>query len=75
VQPPPEVVEATLNVAQPIEESERVLPSDGIPGAGAEHGDRATQLLDLEAPVHRLGLVEQVFGSKGSSGPECVPGS
>jgi hypothetical protein len=40
---------------------ERILPTDGVPGAGLKHGDRAAELLDLEAPVYVLGLLEQVF--------------
>ena len=51
-QPPLEGVEAALDVAQLGEELERVLPADGVSGAGAEHGYGATELLDLEAPVH-----------------------
>ena len=35
-QPPLEVVEAALDVAQFGEELERVLPADSVPGAGAD---------------------------------------
>ena len=45
-------VEAALDVAELREELEGLLPADGVPGAGGEHGDAAAELFDLEAPVH-----------------------
>jgi hypothetical protein len=33
-QPPLEIVEAALDVAQLAEQPQRILPADGVPGAG-----------------------------------------
>jgi hypothetical protein len=59
-------VEPALHITQLDEELERILPANGVPGAGAEPGDRAAELLDLEAAVHPSGLTEQVFVGKRS---------
>jgi len=53
-QPPVEVVEAALDVMELGQELERLLPADGVPGAGASIAV-ATELLDVEAPVHAKG--------------------
>ena len=66
-QPPLQVIEAALDVVQLGQELQRVLPADGVPGAGGEHGDAAAELLDVEAPFHAIDLVEQAFDSKRAS--------
>jgi hypothetical protein len=50
-QPSLEVVEPALDVVQLGEELERLLPADGVAGAGGEYGDVPAELLDLEPPV------------------------
>jgi hypothetical protein len=45
-------IEAALDVAQLGEEVERLLAAGGITGGGAQHGDRAAQPFDLQAPVY-----------------------
>jgi hypothetical protein len=51
--PPLQVVEAALHVAQLGEELQRVPSADGVPGTGAQHGDRLAELLDFEDGVCR----------------------
>ena len=55
-QPPLEGVEAPVVVVQLGEDLECLLPANGVPGAGSEHGDAATELLVAGREVRILTL-------------------
>ena len=63
-QPPLEVVEAALDLAQLGEELKRVLPAEGIPGAGMSTAMLRRSCSTSNRRFTPSGLVEQVFDSK-----------